>query len=320
MDGVISQITHILFVVCAAILGVALLTAFFAPSLIRWIARYTPQDRLTLLELYAILPLAGGIFAGTMAALPTLSHALNIAVDHCHDSTACWWREAPHAVPPGQMLVMGLIAMSAVWAMLTAFRQWQRAHRLSSQLALGSCGAVGQNIKLIDSRRIIAFSTGLLKPFAVISTGLARRLTADQLAIVCLHEQLHTENRDNWHKWLFNVLSMFHWMGVRRSLLSEYALSLELRVDEQVARQVDNRIAVAETIVAVQRLTQGDQQSAACCYFAGSSTERRVLHLLNSKISSSLPRHLLATFIFCGIAAASSSALLFHDVFDALII
>lgn len=320
MDTMISQLQHILVVVCAVILALSLAAVFTAAPFIRWITRYTPQDRLALLKLYAVFPLLGGITAGAMIVLPSLSHALNFAVDHCHDVNACWWREEPHNMSLKQALIISLVAGSALWAGFIAFVQWQRSRRLGAQIVLGSCGSMGPDVKLIDSDCIIALSAGLLRPFAVISTGLARSLPADQLAIVCLHERLHAHNRDNWSKWLFNLLGMFHWAGVRQSLRNEHALALELRVDEQVAEQVDNRIAVAETIIAVQRLVQDDQQTMPVCYFAGSSTERRVQHLLSGNGFFSLPRRIFPAIFLGGAAIAMCTAVHFHDVFETLLI
>ena len=45
----------------------------------------------------------------------------------------------------------------------------------------------------------------------------------------------------------------FHYPNVKRIILKEHA-SLELRADQQVARSTRCNIAVAETIVKVQRL------------------------------------------------------------------
>ena len=78
--------------------------------------------------------------------------------------------------------------------------------------------------------------------------------------------------------------SLAHWPSLRRALQAELVLASEQTCDEAAARQVGDRLAVAETILAVERLLARARipEHVALASFGGSAVEARVRSLLAS--------------------------------------
>jgi len=213
------------------------------------------------------------------------------------------------------------IVLLAVLAQVVckAVRHWRRVRVLVERIDRASHARLAPGIQLIESSKSLAFSLGLSKSFAVLSTELVRALAPSQLTIICAHERIHLRYHDNWYKWVLQMLCGFQFPRVKNTLLSEHAVALELRADQQVAQHTQDRIAVAETIIAVQRLMKPLSASEPLCQFMGTAVERRVQSLLAQSRGCSLPKYftvfvsLIAIILFIGGASP------LHDALESLL-
>ena len=130
---------------------------------------------------------------------------------------------------------------------------------------------------------LFCLSAGLFRPAVIISTGLQQGLTPLELQAVLAHEHAHTRRRDALLLAVARALGAFHLPRVARRLMEQLELACELSCDEAAAAHVGDRIAVADTIVAVERLVQGRSHPVAVGFanFGQSCLETRIKALLD---------------------------------------
>lgn len=319
MDADMSLVMHFLFIVSVFTLGLGVICALIAHPFLQWSDRFAPSSRLFLLRLFAGWPLLGGLVIGIMVSLPSLRHASRLPLDHCHNPGGCVLQPGSHMLTIAEfsffIVLLGLLS----WAVINALLQWRRARVLAEQIDIASHATLAPGVRLIESTLPLAFSAGLFKSVAVMSTGLVRILTPQQLDIICVHEQMHVRHHDNGYKWVLRLLCVFHFPHVKNALLSEHAITLELRADQQVAHHVQDPVAVAETILAMQRLMKPLNTNASLCQFAGTALERRVRYLLAQLPDSGLPKYTMALCLSAAIIVVAGCSAPLHGALEALI-
>jgi hypothetical protein len=238
------------------------------------------------------------------SALPTLLVLLCLAPgiaglggwpgDHCT-------RHADHAhlclAHPTAALTPLLAALLALAAALLlaplgrAGAQLARTHRHLAALRLAARLPRAPGLSLVESQRPFSITTGIVRPRIWISTALTGSLSRDQLDVVAAHERAHARRRDPLRTLAAAALSCPLWPSVRREILAELALASEQACDEDAGRRVGDRLRVAETLLAVERLVRrGHAASATWLGFGGSSVPERVRSLLAERPSPPSPR------------------------------
>lgn len=318
MNANLSLVMHFLCIVSVVTLAFAVICAVLARPFLRWANRFESDSRLVFLRLFAVWPLFGGFAVGAMVSLPSLRHISKLPLDHCHNDGGCFGQAISHMLTIGEFSIVTVLLGVLAWATIKANLQWRRASALARQIDEAAHGTLATGVKLIESTRPLAFSLGLPKSIAVLSTALVRALTTRQLDIICVHEQVHIRHHDNWYKWVLRILCSVHFPDVKHELLSEHAAALELRADQQVARHIQDPIAVAETIVAMQRLIKPFSASEPLCQFAGNAVERRVQHLLAATPGRSLPKYSAILFRLTAIVVFIVGATPLHDTLESL--
>lgn len=140
-----------------------------------------------------------------------------------------------------------------------------------------------QGARLLESDRPLALSAGFLKPQIFISSALKKGLAREQLRIVLAHERSHVRRRDSLRHYFAEAGSLLYLPWTRKLLLSDLALATEQACDEVAALETGDRLQVAETIVAVERMLRPfprEKVSAGAC-FIGSHSVARVESLLS---------------------------------------
>jgi len=143
-------------------------------------------------------------------------------------------------------------------------------------------------LRVLDVDQPMALACGVGHGHILLSTSLMRRLDPTQLRVVLAHEQAHIANRDVLHRLIAVVLSSIQLPGTRRRLLRDLELALEQRCDFAAANEVGCPVAVAETIVAVEKIFRQhakEQVPLAMAFFSDFIPER-VEALLSPKHSS----------------------------------
>jgi Zn-dependent protease with chaperone function len=259
----------------------SLTSAALWPWLRGRLARRHPAAAARWLWLLAVAPSLAPPLAIALCLLPAL-----LGSDHCaqHGGHAhlCLHHLAAARGGAASALV-GLAAGGFGLALLAGGVRLGRARRAIARLAPGAPAAFAADVEVLATGAPLALSLGALRPRIVVSAGLVQALEPASLAVLLEHERAHVRRRDALRTLLARALSLPHLPRVRRALLAELALATERACDEAAARRSGDRLRVAETILAVERLMQGAPSAAALALaasFGDSAVPPRVESLL----------------------------------------
>jgi len=212
------------------------------------------------------------------------------AVDHCAQHP-----DHPHLclVHPSAVLPLpGAVAAVAAFglAMGVAGRGLASARRVVGPLrALAAASTrIAPGVARVEDERPFAFTFGSCRPRTLVSSGLLRGLDPEQAEVVLAHEAAHARRRDPLRALLAHVGSAAVPPRTRRELLAEHALCAEQSCDEWAARRCGDRLAVARTILHVERLCGATERAALAgspaAGIAGASLEARVRALAQAPV------------------------------------
>ncbi len=231
------------------------------------------------------------VVGAALVAWVALPHQWLGLVDHCDDHPGHAHLCLLHGAPRPHPLVsaLGCAALALVVARLvTAARGVLRAARVERSVRAGTTarGAV----RVLASDEPIAFTTGVLEPFVVVSAGVAA--APERWRAVIAHEQAHAAARDPLMRAIALALRAFHVPGFGEALVRRLCDEQELAADEASAAAIGSRIEVAETLVAwmgwtrsASRARTGDALVAS--RFDSGPFERRVHALLEAPAATS---------------------------------
>jgi Zn-dependent protease with chaperone function len=292
-------------IVAASILFllVSFVTALLARLLFRFslnqMSRLAPSVRANALWALAALPLLFGLISVLLVMLPSITHAMGIASDHCmehgHHGHLCFVHSPLWAGNVIEPVIFGLALLVVVRRLMVILTPYIRSQlALSSLRSMTGHAGMYQDHQLLSSRRVFAFTAGLLRPRIYVSSRLAQELSDDEYRAVLEHENGHRLRRDGLRRLSAQILSEAHFPQVRRALMLELGLAIEQSCDEHAAQAIGDRLTVAQAIVKLSRMARIPRIHAnACQAFNASDCERRVTGLLNPPI----PRRHLHSFL-----------------------
>jgi hypothetical protein len=261
--------------------ALSLASAALWPALRRALRRRHPASAARGLLLAAVAPTALPVFALALCLLPGW-----LGADHCqlHGEHPHLCLRHPAAAQGGAATVLAALAAGGLgFALLAGGVTLARARRAIAALAPPAHTSLAADVCVLATDAPLSLTVGALRPRVVVSNGLVRGLDAAGLGVVLEHERAHARRRDALRTLLAHALSWPHLPSVRRALLAELALASERACDEAAAARSGDRLLVAETIVAVEKLVRGwprTGQSALAAGFGGSAVPPRVESLL----------------------------------------
>jgi Zn-dependent protease with chaperone function len=279
--------TLALALLCA--LGFAWLTALLSLALWPLCARALrgrhPLVRARAAFAFALAPVVVPLVLLALCLAPGVASWLGLHEDHClhhaeHAHLCVAHPTLALSVPLAGLL--GLAGVAIVAAVVQGGRRLARSQRELAALPPRPADAFAPDVRLVRSTRPFSVTFGLWRPQIWLSTALADVLPQRQLDAVLAHERAHARRRDALRRLLAGVAALVHWPSLRRTLQAELALASEQACDEAAARHVGDRLAVAETILAVERLLARSRapEHVALASFAGSAVESRVRSLV----------------------------------------
>ena len=218
----------------------------------------------------------------------TLGVAL-FGFDHCHQHVShvhlCLFHPSAPLTPLVGSVLLACCGAGAVIAGRT-FLRLTRTIRPLRALRQVKHHTLAGGASLISSDRPFALTYGLLSPRTLISTTLLEALNPTQQTAVLAHEAEHLRRRDPLRHLIARLASTLVWPSVRREILDELLLSIEQTCDEKAAERVGDRIEVAETILAVEKLVGGHPTAGPVALgIEGGALPARVSNLLDGKPS-----------------------------------
>ena len=254
----------------------------------RWLARMHPRHRASVALAAAAAPSVVPTLLVLACLEPGLAGLIGGHGDHClshgdHLHVCVVHATAALHAPVG--LVLALFAAALVAVLSRGTREFARTRRYLAALRSSAGAALAADIRIVASERPFSLATGLVRGGIWVSSALAEALSEDELAVVLLHERAHLERRDPLRRAAAAALSFPLWPSVRRSVLSELALASEQACDEAAGRCLGDRLRVAETILAVERLAGAAVQSTppGLLAFGQCAVSQRITSLLEDE-------------------------------------
>jgi Zn-dependent protease with chaperone function len=281
--GTGGLIPHVLLVALLFTGMGTLLSALLYPLFLRAHRRWAPAVQVRAISLWIGMPWIIGLVGSVLVLMPSILTAIGVQMDHCHRHNDWHHLHLCFAHPPNAPQGFWSIGITAIWgALLLAGvfvimrRVMHARHMVRTLCFMSRDGAFRE----LDTDDLLAFSAGLRAPQIFISRGLKNVLSTEQLAIVLAHESAHCRRQDAKRLVIARAVSLGHLPIVRQRLLQDLELACERACDEYAATKVDSRLAVASTILAVERLLAGGRRLVGALPFSGSMTRVRVEALL----------------------------------------
>ena len=245
-----------LLVLClAAFAIVAASVSAITGIALRWIdtatAGLAPRHRARAWMWIAALPAA----AGTVTVLATLLPALGFGSDHClvHDL------HHPHLCPHHLLETPGIALIGL--AVLVVARCTFLIARLAGVALLSSTTArtlaegseQHGDVLVFEAAEPRAFVLGIVHSTVHASTGLLD-LGRGVAEAVLAHERAHARQRDLLWRALCPVFAAAHLPSVSSRIAARLATAQEMAADAEAADEVQDRVRVAEALVALARL------------------------------------------------------------------
>jgi beta-lactamase regulating signal transducer with metallopeptidase domain len=268
------------------------------------VLKVDPQLRHRVLVLLASLPalIAAAVFAS--ASLPSLIALAVPALDHClvHDdghAHLCFrhLQRLQTSIP----LLLTLVFLVVYVGLRVAFfaAAAVRASRLLRSLARTGQTRPDLGVTVVETPRALCLAASAIQPEILISRGLLDALDSSAQRVVLAHERTHILRRHALAANVVRACCCLHIPSVSRWLRRELAVAAEQVCDESAAKTVGDRLAVASTILAVERIAQGaraDDFGAIAMAFGKVAIERRVESLLSEPLPAASMRPVYIAF------------------------
>ncbi len=268
----------------AGAVATAAACAALYPLLRPRLPRVSPEARARLLTAVSAAPVAVPALLVLLCLLPSLLNRVGLHGDHCpyhaeHAHLCVTHRPPALPIPWAASSLLGAAPLAAAVALGAV--ACARSRRVRRSLALGSSGALRDDVRLVASPLHLSVTAGVLRPQVFVSERFAAELPAELLDVVIEHERAHARRRDGLRKLAADALAAGHLPWLRRRLRADLSLACEQACDAEAARRVGDRLRVAETILAAERLLARCGGPRAACAFGGSTVPERVDLLLD---------------------------------------
>lgn len=155
---------------------------------------------------------------------------------------------------------------------------------------------LGDKVRLVDSETPLCFCAGFISPRIYLSPGMLRKLTAEELEALLLHEKHHMENRDPLRMLMGTlVVSGFFFVPALRDMFKRYLIEKEIAADRSAIRHQGHCMGIAG---ALHKMLQ-DRRTAVGAFVAssGDALSWRIDHLTGdtSPHARTVPASHLAT-------------------------
>lgn len=309
-----------LFLNIVIIMGMSLIISITLISLgqtaiLNRLRAFCAATRRRLLWIMLLLPWIAGLLA-TALVMPPLQ-----AVFHAHGLSLLIslfdWHH-PYAFSPWSWhSVFAATVLLAVSALIL-----RALHRLldntrHTRAVLDFAEATQNRYYSIDADTFSAFTCGLLKPRCIISTALLAQLTPKEIEVVLAHENEHRRRYDPLQKWLFNSLCSPFPSAIARAFRHDMLIAMEQCADARAAACVQDKTAVALTLLKVQRASVATTapSNLIACHAAVNDLEERIRYLLSVPGTQAFPGFsLLGVATLLGVTCALSADALHHAI------
>lgn len=281
--GTLTLATFVWLVLCAA--------TSIATSLVWWVigrrvSRAHPLDRGRAALVIGTLPIVLPSAVVLACLVPGLLELLGGPPDHCavhaHDVHLCLAHPRV-AFSPGLAVLVFFGVLGIAHRLRPAIAAWWAVSLNARRLRRAPAESLASDVRQLALDRPFCFTSGFLRPSVWVSKGLWQRLSEEQRATVLAHERAHVRRRDPLQRAAASIGAALLGPNTRREVLTELHLASERVCDEAAARAVRDRLRVAESLLAVERICGGapaEADAAVYAAFGGSGLRERIHGLL----------------------------------------
>lgn len=290
----------------------ALLCACFYPFIRSRLLSLPPATRADYLLAWIAAPMGVGLLLTSLIFVPTVLSLLGLESDHCPAYAAGFSSRCllhPLAAVERELpwfLLLPLNALGLFFLGRIGWKLW-RVQRLASTLTKTGCLDSSRHIWIVESEWPLALVAGISQSRVFVSSKLVHSLSSRQLTVVLAHERAHLCRHDPARYFIAQAIACLHVPWLRRQLLEDLALAAEQACDEEAAKQVGDRLLVADTIVQAERLFHQLIFSAPVLVpsFMGSQVVARVEALLANP-QKRVPAQPMMSYVCAGLIMAAS--------------
>jgi Zn-dependent protease with chaperone function len=258
----------------------AIFVAVLAPAALRLAAGMRPRGAARLLYTLRLLPLIGSVFVTTTLCVPSYlwlePHGAQEKV-----GWGCLFAALLTAA-------LGCVSCARAGAAVLSSSRWTRALPPSHR-AIGASGLCCP-VSLLEVETPILGLAGLLRPQVVLSRGVLRVLSAEQLDAALRHEQVHRTAHDNCKRLLLLLTPrIWPFSGALVALERDWARLSEWAADDEATRgDARMQLELAAALVCVAQLGNAPRQPLLSTSLVADDRDlaARVLRLIAGKAAS----------------------------------
>ncbi|MFC0478212.1 M56 family metallopeptidase [Robertmurraya beringensis] len=160
----------------------------------------------------------------------------------------------------------------------------------------------GHNDQLIvvKSSSVLAFTMGYIKPTIVLSTGLIQLLEKDELRAVIEHETFHKNNCDPLKVFLLEIIAQSLWfIPLTHWCQQNYSIISEILADEYAVRKMGSEMELSTALIKLIKYHVSLKTTPSLVHFSGGSINFRLQQLVEPK--EAIPIKLTTKTIFISV-------------------
>jgi Zn-dependent protease with chaperone function len=231
---------------CVALVTAAFLSALGYPLFRRGVRSASAATQSLAILAYALLSPA----VATIVVLLGPGDALGWLIpDHCHQGQCAAHAPAVELWSPGGLSIAACASLLLIGSAAVIGKAFFGAHRRLRMLLEFGRSDERRAFDVLESGALVACCCGTFRPRVVISRGLLRRLSAEQMRLVVAHERAHAERYDNLRKSLLFAATIFWPHRLRSAIRADLATETEIACDAIALGRA--RISVFRSVAAV---------------------------------------------------------------------
>ena len=139
-----------------------------------------------------------------------------------------------------------------------------------------------EDILIISNPVPIAITMGFVKPKIVLSTGLIKLLTDEELKAVVSHEIYHKNNNDPFKLFLLTLCaSTIRYIPILKWFNEQYRIIQEVLADEFAIRKQETSVHLGSALLKMLKFGKQAKMPFAYASFADTSVNYRIEYMLN---------------------------------------
>ncbi|MGI8383932.1 M56 family metallopeptidase [Robertmurraya sp. P23] len=157
-----------------------------------------------------------------------------------------------------------------------------------------------ENLIVVKSDSVLAFTMGYIKPTIVLSTGLIQMLENDELRAVIEHETFHKNNHDPLKVFMLELIAQSLWfIPLTQWCQQNYSIISEILADEYAVRKMGSEMELSSALIKLIKYHVSLKDTPSLVHFSGGSINFRLQQLVEP--NEAIPIKLTTRNIFISV-------------------